>query len=205
MMDQVARNENERHENAKWVVINNNINNNNNSNTSKICKNCISGIFVLHFYVVHFRVLHFHPWRLQLSVIVMPCYLVRHFRVLHFHAARLRWSVIFTCCIFRCPCVPLSVSAPSMHLSVSAPSMHLSVSPFPHLYIFWMKWSQLINIRSTWHWRHQEGQWLKGQGQPAMDIEILLTQQLLNNWRDFNQNIRKYFRESGHELNRFSR
>jgi len=42
-----------------------------------------------------------------------------------------------------------------------------SIVPFCLLMTWRWNWSQLITTRSTWHWWHWEGHWVKGQGQPA--------------------------------------
>jgi len=43
------------------------------------------------------------------------------------------------------------------------------------LHIFQWNSSQLLNTRSTWHWWHSQGHWVKGQRQPAMTVIILWT------------------------------
>jgi len=45
----------------------------------------------------------------------------------------------------------------------------------------------------------------KGQGQPATAREILWTPLLLDRGRDLNQNLHKFFLQSGQELIRLSR
>ena len=61
-------------------------------------------------------------------------------------------------------------------------------SPFFNFYTSRMNQPILTNLKSTFHWWHFQGHGIKGQSQAW----ILRKQQLLNCWRNLNQNFQKY-------------
>ena len=65
--------------------------------------------------------------------------------------------------------------------------IHTHTHTYTHTHSDAWNWSQLINTRSTSHWWHWEGHWVRGEGQPAMAVEMLWTWYLLNHWMGLNQ------------------